>query len=153
MQLTEALVMFLTAREAEGRASRTLIFYRERIAHLLAAFNTVEEITPDKLRRFILDYKASHTAGGANALYRSVKALFNWIEAEEALRDWSNPIHKVHPLKVDRQPVKRVTIPELSAMLGVSNRRDAVILLTLFDTCTRASQHSLIDLDMGCFLV
>lgn len=138
MLTEDAVKLFLTAREAEGRTTGTIGFYRERLSHL--PFNEIEQITPDALRRFFLDYGKGHATGGTHALYRATKALLNFIEAEEVLDGWRNPIRKVRPPKIDRQPVLGVTVPELQAMLAVARPRDKAILLVMYDSGVRAGE-------------
>ena len=153
MELQQAVTSFLTAKEAEGRTPQTIMFYRDRLAHL--AFQTVEEITPDGLRKLILAYTATHNTGGTHALYRAVKAFLFWLEEEELLPG-KNPIRKVKPPKVDRPPVRGASMDELTALLMVASVRDRAILLVMFDSGCRAGEvvrFQLTDLDGGRLIV
>ena len=59
------LETFLTARKAEGRAKRTLDYYREKLTAFLSfceakAVTQIQDVAPDLLRRFLLKLAETH---------------------------------------------------------------------------------------------
>ena len=91
---------FLTARKAEGRAKRTLDYYRDKLLPFLAfcdaqAVTQIQDMTPDLLRRFMLKLGETHNPGGQHGFYRAVRAFLLFVESEEVLPGWRSPTRKV----------------------------------------------------------
>ncbi len=149
---------FLTDRKASGAASRTVVFYREKLRHFVGfcreqGIGEVEAVTPDVIRAFLLGLgQAGHRPGGVHAHYRSVKTFLRWYEAEVEPENWRNPIRKVKPPKVPEELLNPVSLDDVAAMLDTckggkkADLRDKAILLTLLDTGIRASELCSLDL-------
>jgi site-specific recombinase XerD len=148
---------FLTARKAEGRAKRTLDYYREKLTVFLAfcqaqAVTQLQDVTPDLLRRFMLKLAETHNPGGQHGFYRAVRAFLRFIEAEEVLPDWRSPTRKVKAPRVELQPIEGAPLEDISALLATCNKaeligaRDAALLLALLDSGARVSEFLSVDL-------
>lgn len=71
---------FLIDRQAAGRAKKTLRFYRQYLkaftAHCEAhTVRLIDEITPDFLRRYLVELAATHNPGGVHGYYRALRAF------------------------------------------------------------------------------
>jgi integrase/recombinase XerD len=103
-------------------------------------------------------FTEGHSGGGAHAVYRSCRALFNFIEGEEILKDWKAPTHKVRPPRYDRVQVNGVIPLVVKALTETANGRDRAILFCLFDSGLRAQEFTSltkddIDLQTGRLIV
>ena len=105
---------------------------------------TFLEITPGLIRQYLIGLELSRNAGGIHASYRALRALFIWHLEEFEPDDWKNPIRKVKPPKVAKNPLPGVPIVDVLAMVkackGENGLRDRAILLTLLDTGVRAGE-------------
>jgi len=158
-----AVDLFLTDRRASGLAVKTLEFYRFNlggfIRHCSAqAVKTVQEITPDFLRRYLLLMGENHTPGGVHGAFRTLRVFLRWVEFEEVMPpEWKNPIHKVRPPKVSQEPLDPVSLDAVRLLIssckgGDNAVRDKAIFLTLLDTGLRAQElcgTNRDDFDMG----
>ncbi len=148
-------------------APRTVEFYREKLARFIAFSEaqqavSLEQITPDHLRRFFLWLEQNgNNAGGRHAYYRALRAFFNWLETE--YDGYASPLRKLKPPKVDAPPIEGVSAAAVQAMLAACDKsftgvRDKAILLILLDTGARASETlnlnwQDIDLAAGTLLI
>jgi site-specific recombinase XerD len=125
---------FLTARKAEGRAKRTLDYYREKLVVFLAfcevqAVTQIQDVTPDLLRRFRLklaDGPRPHNPGRLHGFYRALHAILRFIEAEEVLPDWRSPTRKVKAPRVELQPIEGGPVEDISALLATCNKAELI---------------------------
>ena len=142
---------FLTDRKAGGLTPSTVKFYQKYLSKFLAyceaqAVTQVTELKPDFLRKYLLFLGETHSPGGVHAFYRSIRAFLRWIEFDEIVDNWKNPIRKVKSPKVDIPPIKGVSLDDFTALLKtctIANgmgKRDAAILLTLLDTGARVAE-------------
>jgi len=147
------LEAFLIDRRSQNLSPRTLKFYRASLETFSRycdgqAVSTLEQITPDVLRRFMLWLEETgHNAGGVNGHYRAVRAFLFWYEQENEPENWRNPIHKVKAPKVGKEILEPVSLETVSAMLetcdaGFYGARDKALILFLLDTGARASEVS-----------
>jgi site-specific recombinase XerD len=91
---------FLTDRKTQGLAGGTGKFYRANLDTFqkyceAQALAQVSEITPDFLRRFILFMEQGHNPGGVHIAIRTLCAFLRWVETEEIIPDWKNPMRKL----------------------------------------------------------
>ena len=149
---------FLIDRRARALSPGTIRFYRQKLVHFQlflreCSILDVESITAPLVRRFLLQFSASHTPGGVHAVYRSVKAFLRWYELEVEPQDWKNPMPKVRPPKVPLTLLEPVEILEVKKMLATCKSkhpldlRDKAVMLALLDTGCRASE--LLALNLG----
>jgi site-specific recombinase XerD len=150
------IVSFLTDRKAQGLTASTIGFYREKLSGFAAyceaqALEHLAELTPDFIRQYLLRLGETHNAGGVHAHFRTLRAFLRWVDLEEILEGWKNPIRKIKAPRVDVQPIEGVTPEDVAAMIQVCSSdflgvRDKAVLLTLFDTGLRSKEFYSLDL-------
>lgn len=151
------LEAFLIDRRSQNLSPRTVKYYRVSLETFsryceAQAVETLEQVSPDVLRRFLLWLEdTGHNAGGAHGHYRAVRAFLFWYENEAEPDNWKNPIHKVKPPKVGKEILEPVSLETVSALLGTCKAdfygaRDKALILFLLDTGARASEVSAVDL-------
>lgn len=147
---------FLTDRKAAGLTPRSVKFYRDKLSMFLEyceaqAVTQVTDLTPNFLRGYLLVLAESHNPGGVHTVYRSIRAFMRWIEFDDIVENWKNPIKKVRSPKVDIPPITGVSLTDFAAMVKTctatsgTGKRDAAILLTLLDTGARVTEVLNID--------
>jgi site-specific recombinase XerD len=167
--LSQDIALFLTDRKARNLTSKTITFYQDELGLFLRwaeaqGVTDTLDLTPDHLRRYLLDLGRRRNPGGVHASYRALKTFLRWVEAEYEPPGWRNPIDKVRPPKLPQEPLQPIPLEHLQAMLRVCERRtftgdrDRAILLALLDTGCRAGEFLAlnlgdVDLDTGAILV
>ncbi len=86
--LGTAIESFLVDRKASGISLHSVKFYRQNLQPFHTYCNDngaklVQDITPDLLRRYFLKLSESHNPGGVHGHYRTLRALFRWLNNEE----------------------------------------------------------------------
>ena len=154
---------FLVDRRSQNLSPGTQDFYRRKLAYFLRycevqVVTQVSQLTPDMLRRYLLELADTHNAGGVHACFRTLRTFLYWVESEEIMpQDWKNPVRRVRAPKVAHDPIEPVAIDQVRAMLATCGRgfaglRDKAILLALLDTGARARellQLNVEDVDLG----
>ncbi len=102
---------FRTDRKAAGLTRRSVEFYKNKLSMFLAycesqSITDVSQVTTDFLRKYLLFLAESHNPGGVHAVFRSIRAFMRWIEFDDIIPDWKDPIKKVRSPKVDIPPSK-----------------------------------------------
>jgi site-specific recombinase XerD len=157
---------FLVDRRSQGLSPCTVSFYRKKIDYSQVfceaqAVAQVSQITPDLIRRYMLQLAETHNEGGTHACFRPLRTFLYWVESEEImLPDWKNPIRKVKAPRLSLQPLDPVSIDDVSALLAACSKsargtRDTAIILALLDTGARAAEllnFNLEDLDLAAGL-
>jgi len=150
---------FLIACQARRLSPRTVSFYAEKLArfcsHLEAqGIGAVEDVTPDHLRKWLLEEGEHRTPGGVAAFYRSARRLFCWYESEFEPEGWRDPFKRVPQPKVPEEILEPVPEDDLRAMINTCrgrrsflDSRDKVLLICLYDTGCRASEFLRLNLD------
>ncbi len=149
--LFSAIQSFILARRADGLRPGSLKFYEEKLAIFTAwcegqGVTAIEGVTADHLRAFMLELESGHNPGGRHAVYRSVRALFNWWGDEYDPENWRNPVKRVKAPKVPDQPLDPVQPATLDALLTTcaagtfADLRDKSAFLFLLDTGLRAGE-------------
>jgi integrase/recombinase XerD len=156
MKLTEAIETLLLATKANGRSSRTVETYDERLTYLMEALGDVaiETITVHDLRRYVASQLArtenydpddpppgslspDTVAGRVGAL----KRLFNFLVEEGELEE--NPAQRIHKPNPPRLAPKGISHENQERLLkstfgnSVHDIRDRAIILVLSDTGCR----------------
>jgi site-specific recombinase XerD len=168
-KISELINQFILDRRASGKALGTIRFYIQKLAHFQAYLDnkkilTIDQIKPDDIRIFLLDFQEDHSQGGTHAVFRSVHAFLNWYEAEFDPDNWKNPIRNIKAPKVDENILDPVSEETIEIMLSVCRlnseygRRDKAIILFLYQTGVRASEllrldRSDIDLNTNTALI
>ena len=160
MQLSEAIEALGIATKVDGRSSRTVQGYREKLGYLLAFLGdvAVETITVDDLRRFIASLmdervlfeghptrkkrKGKLSPHTVQSYVRHTKRLFSWLAEEDRID--TNPAKRIKVQKPKRREVKAISRDDFLAILAtteggqVIDKRDRAIILLLADSGARA---------------
>jgi len=142
--------LFLLDRQARGLSPYTIRWYKQQLAHLarFVGETPMNRVSPEHLRRFLVDFAQSHNPGGVHGAYRATRALFRWCAEEYGIED---PTRKVSAPRVPDEPLEPVPLETVKALLKTCDvdfvgDRDRAILLTLLDTGLRRGE--LLDLDV-----
>jgi site-specific recombinase XerD len=146
----------------QNRSQRTIDSYMET-ARQLSDFNrnqNFEDMTRDDIESYLLAYAASHTPGGVAVRFRSLRALFGWMESEEIVE--RSPMARMKQPFVPEVPIEVLTSAQLTRLLNVTEgkgfeqKRDRAILLVCLDAGLRVGELcgiTMVDLDMDQDLV
>ena len=156
--LPQEIEAFLLDRRARGLSPRTVGWYAEKLTALQAfaarqGVHSLLDLTPQMVRRYLLEAAECHNPGGVHGLYRALRALVRWFADEYEPPGWRDPLRRVRAPRVPEQILEPVSLSDLGAMLAVCNpatpmgRRDRAVLLGLLDTGCRAQEF--IDLSVG----
>jgi len=148
---------FLIDRKSKGLSPETIDFYKRKLKYFLKyceaqAITQISQLTPDLLRRYILEVSETHNPGGVHACYRPLHTLLMWAESEEIMApDWKNPIRKVKAPMLPIDPIEPVSLEDIGLLLqtcesNFSGVRDKAMILGLLDTGARA--HEFLDLNL-----
>jgi len=148
LDLSSTRVEFLLSRRAMGCSARTLEYYTDETRWVVdfltdQGVKQVTDITPSHLRQFLLHMGERRNAGGVHICHRVAKTFLRWVIAEYEPGGWANPIDKVQPPKLTREPLKPLSLDDLHALLATCDKsftgtRDKAIMLMLLDTGLRA---------------
>ena len=92
---------FLIDRKSQGLSPDTIQLYSKKLKYFLRycerqAVTQISQLTPDFIRRYLLELSETHNPGGVHVCFRSLRTMLYWIEEEEIMPiDWKNPIYKV----------------------------------------------------------
>jgi integrase/recombinase XerD len=157
---------FLIDRQARGLRERTVEFYADELRYWYEwvteqGAETLDSITPDLLRRWLLHLGETRNPGGVHASFRTLRAFFSWAWQENGLST-PNPMRRVKSPKTSQDPLEPLSLDDLRAMLDTCARktftgdRDRALMLCLLDTGCRVSEFialKVADVDMGSGLV
>ena len=149
---------FLTDRKSQGFADETVKFYRKKLKYFLdfcegQAVTQVSQLTPDLIRRYILEMRDGHNDGGVHACFRSLRTLLYWVEQEEIMPfDWKDPIRKVKAPKLPVEPIESIPLQDIHALMqtckqSFTGSRDRAMLMGLLDTGARAQEFLNLNLE------
>ncbi len=97
---------FLIDHKALRVSPDALSFYQKKLKHLLSfceeqAFTQISQITPDLIRRYILEMSETHNQGGVHCCFRPLRTLLLRVEYEEIMpTGWKNPIRRAKAPKL-----------------------------------------------------
>lgn len=154
---------FLIDRRSQGLSPETIELYTKKLQYFLKycerqALTQCSQITPDFIRRYLLELSETHNPGGVHACFRPLRTMLYWIEEEEIMSEgWKNPIRKVKAPKLPTDPIEPIQIEEVHELLktcqnNYSGVRDKAMMLGLLDTGARAKEFlniNLEDVDMA----
>lgn len=137
--------------------NQLVVFLRER-----GMSTEVSKIRREHVESYIDDQLRKWKPATANNRYRSLAALFNWLEEEGEVR--TSPMSKMKPPTVPEEQVPVLSDDELRRLLracegrGFPERRDTAIIRLLVDTGMRANELvnlkvEDLDLDLGVAVV
>jgi site-specific recombinase XerD len=149
---------FLIDRKAQRLSSETIHFYHKKLKYFLKycegqAVTQVSQLTPDLIRRYLLELTETHNPGGVHCCFRPLRTFLLWVENEEIMpADWRNPIRKVKAPRLPVEPIEPVSIKDVGALLDTchnnfSGARDKAMILGLLDTGARAQEFINLNLD------
>jgi len=150
---------FLIDARSRGLSQNTIRDYTNEITALLKwaecqGVNTLEELTADVIRKYLLSLQERRNPGGQFASYRVIRTFTYWWERETD-DEYRSPIRKVKAPKVNQQPLPGVRVDVIQTLLAVcagdNQIRDRSIILFLADTGVRASELcdlTLADIDL-----
>jgi site-specific recombinase XerD len=149
---------FLVDRKSQGLSGETVQFYRKKLNYFAKfcegqAVTQVGQLTPDLLRRYLLELSERHNPGGVHACFRTLRTPLLWIGQEEIMPDgWKNPIRRVKSPKLPIDPIEPIQIEEIHQLLktcksNYSGARDQAMILGLLDTGARAKEFLNINLE------
>lgn len=137
MLISEAIEALLIATRADGRSSRMVESYRQKLAPLVAFLGnvSVSDVTTDDLRRFIAhlmdretlyaDHPHHREQAGSLSPFtiashvRATKWLFNFCEAEGILE--TNPARRIKTPQPKRQEPKGIAWEDFVALLRMTD--------------------------------
>ena len=159
MLLSEAIEQLAIATRADGRSTRTVDSYRQKLAGLVRFLGDVpiEGVTTADLRAWIahLMDRATLYPGTDKARsgtlspftiaghIRSMKRLFNWLESEGVID--VNPAKRIKTPRPRRKEPKGILWSDFLALLKtteggtVIDVRDRAVIMFLFDTACRVA--------------
>jgi len=149
---------FLIDRRAQGLSPETIRFYKKKLKYFLnycegQALTQISQLTPDLIRRYVLELSETHNPGGVHACFRPLRTLLLWIEDEEIMPpDWKNPIRKVKAPKLSNEPIEPIDLQDINLLLktcegNFSGARDKAMILGLLDTGARAHEYLNVNLE------
>jgi integrase/recombinase XerC len=149
---------FLVDRKAQDLSGETIQFYQKKLKYFSKycedqAVTQVSQLTPDLLRRYLLELGERHNPGGVHACFRTLRTLLLWIGQEEIMpMDWKNPIYKVKPPKVPNELLDPISLEDVNALVATckysfSGVRDKAMILGLLDTGARAQEFLNLNLE------
>ena len=149
---------FLIDRKSQGFAAATVEFYRKKLKYFTEfcegqAVTQVSQLTPDFIRRYILELRDGHNDGGVHACFRSLRTLLYWVEQEEVMPfDWKNPIRKVKAPMLPVEPIESIPLQDIHALMetctqSFAGSRDRAMLMGLLDTGARAQEFLNLNLE------
>lgn len=139
---------FLIDCEMRRLSPNTLRSYRNELSAMqvwldLQGVVSMDELSADVLRKYLLHLSERRNPGGQFAAYRVIRTLTFWWEKETDSK-YLSQIRKVKPPKVSNQPlpgVSRDVVLELvESCAGKNTDRDRAILDFLADTGVRANE-------------
>ena len=149
-RISEIYFEYLKYCQACNFAKGTIQFYKEKLERFIEYstpfhVSTMDQITPDHIRGFIITLQPNHTEGGVHAFFRSLRAFLNWYEFEYEPENWKNPIKKVRAPRVPEKlldPVSNEIVEKLIDACQDSDYgiRDKAIIMFLLSTGARASE-------------
>jgi integrase/recombinase XerD len=152
--ISREITSFIIDRRTKLLSNNSIEFYETRLSQWFDwcknnGVLTIEDVKPNDIKMFFLYAyeKKGNKKGTIHAYYRALKAFFNWWgkEEEDEFPNWRNPINKVAPPEISREPIPGIKKDEFSRILDTCDRselgvRDRVIVMFLYDTGVRVSE-------------
>jgi len=153
--ISREITAFLIDRQARSLSQRTIDYYQTNLLAFERFLQTknvtaIEAITPEHIRLYFIHLSETCKPGGIHAQYRAIKAWLNWWGDECDDTNWRNPIRKIKPPKVSKEPIPGVPIQHVQKLLAscdksFNGQRDKAIILFLLDTGLRRAEFCKLD--------
>jgi len=122
IEISALVEKFLGDCSARNLSKNTVTFYQERLA-IFKSFcsqeqiDEIEQLNPDRLRKFILGLEKNHNPGGVHAIYRALRALtFFYIREYDREDDFKNPFRKVKIKATKLNPLDPIPLDDVERM-------------------------------------
>jgi site-specific recombinase XerD len=144
--LSQAIEQLILATQAEGRAEATLKDYRKKLSQFLdfAGDRCVSDVLASDIRSFLVSlYDRGLSKPYVAGFVRAIRRLFNWCEGEGFIVD--NPMQRIKTPELGDPEPKCIEWEDFERLLEttredtVADRRDAAILIALYDIGCRVS--------------
>lgn len=141
---------FLFAKEAEGRAARTIGWYRQRLGSLTerAGSRRARDVGADELRRWLVAVRAGRKGRSTRDTYvashrAAAAALFSWAVAEGRMA--RSPVASIGRMRAHRREIVTLTRDEVERMIEGQERaelgsRNRAMIAFLYDTGARVGE-------------
>ena len=143
------LQAFLTAKGVEGCSPKTLQYYEDTLARVLATIDKpIAAIESDDLRQYLNDYEITrHTSKVTiNNIRRIMSSFFSWLEDEDYIV--KSPVRRIHRVKTAQVAKETLTDEELETLRDAcKNKRDLALVDLLASTGMRIGE--LVRLDVA----
>jgi site-specific recombinase XerD len=140
---------FMVERRSRRLSAHTIRFYEVELGLFSRWLDrqgviSLEELTADVIRLYLMDLSGTRNPGGQHASYRAIRALLTWVWDELDI-ETRNPITRVKAPKVVNNPIEGVSLETVRVLLesakGSDNpQRDKALLLFLADSGVRAAE-------------
>lgn len=149
---------FLIDRKSQGLSMETVRFYQRKLQYFVRfcggqGVTQVGQLTPELIRRYLLEMAGSHNPGGVHACFRPLRTLLLWVQQEEIMPyGWNNPIHRVKAPHLPIEPIDPISLEDVHALVETCKRsftgaRDKAMILALLDTGARAQEFLNLNLE------
>ena len=87
---------FLVDRKSQGLSGETVQFHKKKLNYFAKfcksqVVTQIGQLTPDLLRRYLLELGEQHNPGEVHACFRTLRTLLLWIGQEEIMpMEWKN---------------------------------------------------------------
>lgn len=143
------LQAFLTAKGVEGCSPKTLQYYEDTLARVLATIDKpIAAIESDDLRQYLNDYEITrHTSKVTiDNIRRIMSSFFSWLEDEDYIV--KSPVRRIHRVKTAQVAKETLTDEELETLRDAcKNKRDLALVDLLASTGMRIGE--LVRLDVA----
>ncbi|RGU48475.1 integrase [Olsenella sp. AF16-14LB] len=143
------LQAFLTAKGVEGCSPKTLQYYEDTLARVLATIDKpIAAIESDDLRQYLNDYEITrHTSKVIiDNIRRIMSSFFSWLEDEDYIV--KSPVRRIHRVKTAQVAKETLTDEELETLRDAcKNKRDLALVDLLASTGMRIGE--LVRLDVA----
>ncbi len=147
---------FITERKSQNLSPKTIIFYQGEIDLFLRWLEkrqilALKDLQAGDIREYLTDLGNRRNKGGIHASYRAIKAFLRFYEFEYEPENWKNPINKVRLQSQKPEPLKGISIDQLTKFLevieGKHALRDRAIFSGLASSGLRVSEFLALNLE------
>lgn len=141
------LQAFLTAKGVEGCSPKTLQYYEDTLARVLATIDKpIGAIESDDLRQYLNDYEITRRTSKVTIdnIRRIISSFFSWLEDEDYIV--KSPVRRIHRVKTAQVAKETLTDEELEILRNAcKNKRDLALVDLLASTGMRIGELVRLD--------